>query len=97
MTNQYEDLSDTAQADLTDGGFIRLTDQFGRWMPEVHNANEPLPGSIVLTEGEWGTAWQRLFSDGLWHACRGGRGKTWKQMSTMKNMLLVHDAGERVL
>lgn len=58
---------------------------------------EPLPGSIVLTQGAWGTAHQKFFSDGLWYAV--GRasipGRTWESMLTERNLVLVYDAPER--
>jgi hypothetical protein len=32
---------------------------------------EPTHGSVVLTSGPTGTAWQRHFKDGLWHSTTG--------------------------
>lgn len=61
-------------------------------MPATH-ISEPHPGSIVMTSGEWGTAWQRYFTDGLWHRVgSNGRGRTWDEMLTMRNLVLVYDA-----
>ena len=57
--------------------------------------DEPHPGSVVLTEGEFGTAWQRFFSDGRWHPVRGGGSKTWDQLVARRNLVLVYDAPER--
>lgn len=37
---------------------------------------EPPHGSVVLTQGPTGTAWQRHYSDGLWHSTTGKVG-TW--------------------
>lgn len=33
--------------------------------------NEPPRGSVVMTEGATGTAWQRFFNDGRWHSTTG--------------------------
>lgn len=40
---------------------------------------EPLPGSVVMAEGISGTAFQRHFSDGLWHSTTG-RVRTWQEL-----------------
>ena len=32
---------------------------------------EPPHGSVVMTESYTGTAWQRHYSDGLWHSTTG--------------------------
>jgi hypothetical protein len=56
---------------------------------------EPLPGSVVLTMGEFGTAWQRHFSDGLWHRTGGGKPKNWEAMLRQRNVVLVYDAPHR--
>ena len=34
-------------------------------------ANEPPRGSVVMTEGPTGTAWQRFHNDGRWHSTSG--------------------------
>lgn len=57
--------------------------------------NVPPPGSVVLTQGEHGTAWQRHFHDGLWHSSRGGRAKGWAEMLAERNLVLVYLAEER--
>lgn len=59
---------------------------------------EPNPGSVVLTSGEWGTAWQRHFSDGLWHrsGSNPSRPKTWAWLCAQRNTVLVYDARERL-
>ncbi len=44
---------------------IPITDERGVFDDDI--GAEPNPGSVVLTEGEFGTAWQRYFNDGLWH------------------------------
>lgn len=33
--------------------------------------DEPPAGSIISTNGPTGTAWQRHYSDGLWHSTTG--------------------------
>lgn len=40
---------------------------------------EPPPGSVVMTESTSGTAWQRHYSDGLWHSTTG-RAVPWDQL-----------------
>lgn len=74
---------------------IRLTDHVGRPDKTQCLDVEPLPGSIVLTEGEFGTAWQRFYSDGRWHPTRGGGSRTWKQLLRKRNLFLVYDAPVR--
>lgn len=81
------DRTETEPVDL-----IRLTNDRGERYPE--SDPEPHPGSVVLTEGPFGTAWQRHFSDGLWHSTRGGRssGRTWEWLSGKRNLFLAYDA-----
>lgn len=74
---------------------IPITDTQGRVLVPGDDI-EPLPGSIVLTEGPFGTAWQRFFSDGLWHSVgHGSLRLTWEQMLHHRNLVLVYDAPER--
>lgn len=54
--------------------------------------NEPSHGSVVLTNGEYGTAWQRFFSDGRWHRVGTGKGRSWEQMLAERNLVLVYEA-----
>lgn len=63
-------------------------------VPEM-DLREPEKGSVVLTNGQWGTAWQRHFSDGLWHRSGGGRGQRWENLLTQNNLVLVYDADRR--
>lgn len=73
---------------------VPITDSIGK--PVLHNAEvEPNKGSVVLTEGEFGTAWQRFFSDGLWHRVGGNQKKTWAQLCTTRNLVLVYEAEVR--
>jgi len=74
---------------------IPVTDHRGTLVLHPDDAEEPLPGSIVLTEGHHGTAWQRHFADGLWHSSRGGAPKTWSDLIVKRNVVLVYDADER--
>lgn len=74
---------------------ITLTDRVGKPLVHPDYLDEPLPGSIVLTEGEHGTCFQRHFSDGLWHSTRGGRARRWAELLTRNNLVLVYDAEER--
>lgn len=73
----------------------RLTDDRGSLTPWGEEIIEPLPGSIVLTNGMHGTAYQRLFSDGLWHSAHSRIGFTWKDMLGERNLLLAYDAPAR--
>lgn len=75
---------------------IPMTDDKGRTIAHPDDAAiEPLPGSIALSEGMYGTAWQRHFNDGLWHSTRGSATATWSEMLTKRNLVLVYDADER--
>lgn len=73
---------------------IPITDSIGK--PVLHNDEaEPNPGSVVLTEGEFGTAWQRYFSDGKWHRVGGAATRTWEQLCATRNLVLVYEAEVR--
>lgn len=61
----------------------------------VAATDQPHPGSVVLSGGPHGTAWQRHFSDGLWHRTGGGRGRTWREVMAHRNLVLVYDAVPR--
>lgn len=69
-----------------------ITDDRGRMLVRTP---QPLPGSIMLTDGEHGTAWQRHFYDGLWHSTRGGPAQPWAKMIARRNLVLVYDAPAR--
>lgn len=72
---------------------IEVTDEAGNLMLDEDQSHEPHPASVVLVNGPTGTAWQRYFSDGLWHSVRGGRGRTWTEMlERQRNMILIFDA-----
>lgn len=73
-----------------------ITDTHGNLLhPETYSRFEPNPGSIVMTDGEWGTAWQRHFSTGDWHPTRGGGSKTWAYLLQRRNLMLVYVAPPR--
>lgn len=74
---------------------IPMTDDRGNTLLTEEDAVEPLPGSIILTEGNYGTAWQRHFADGKWHSTRGGAPKDWSDLIVKRNVVLVYDADER--
>lgn len=74
---------------------IPMTDDRGHELLPTGYLTQPLPGSVVLTHGMHGTAWQRFFSDGKWHPTRGGGSRSWEQMLRQRNMVLVYDAPER--
>lgn len=61
-----------------------------------YNDFEPVHGSVIMTQGPSGTAWQRLFNDGLWHSTTGYT-KTWadiQRLAARHKMpaILLHDA-----
>lgn len=70
----------------------KITDDQGRLYGPAWANTEPLRGSVVLTHGEHGTAWQRLFKDGMWHRVGGGRHHTWEWLLAQRNLVLVYDA-----
>lgn len=70
-----------------------MTDTAGRPIVPLHP--EPRPGSIVLVHGEFGTAWQRQFSTGLWTRAGGGRARDWAWLMTQRNVLLAYAAPVR--
>lgn len=74
---------------------IPLTDRFGAPLLHPDDLVEPLPGSVVLTDGLHGTAWQRHFSDGKWHSSRGGKPQEWDAILAQHNVVLAYDAEER--
>lgn len=77
-------------------GVIIVTDDSGRLAIDEEQAFEPEPGSVVLTQGQHGTAWQRWFSDGKWHSChRPGQAKPWSWLLGQRNMFLVYEAPTR--
>lgn len=74
---------------------IQLTDDHGRVV--CSEIAEPNPGSVVLTSGEFGTAWQRLFSNGRWSSTTpgGALSVTWQDLLTRRNLVLIYDAPVR--
>lgn len=80
---------------VSNSRLIHITDNKGkRLLPEADLA-EPEGASILLTEGIHGTAWQKWYSDGLWHSVRGGGGKTWEWLLRRPRVVLVYDAEPR--
>lgn len=74
---------------------MQLTNSWGKPLLEEDEYFEPLPGSILMTEGIHGTAWQRMFSDGKWYSTRGGTPRPWKWLIKKRNVVLVYDAPVR--
>jgi len=74
---------------------VPLTDAKARLLIPEDEAYEPEPGSVVLTDGLHGTAWQRYFSDGLWYSTTGDHEWTWQQMTRQRNLVLVYEAEPR--
>jgi hypothetical protein len=71
-----------------------ITDTYGNLLHPGFT-HEEHPGSIVMTDGEWGTAWQRHFSTGRWHPTRGGGSKSWAELLARRNLVLVYSAPPR--
>jgi len=44
---------------------------------------EPRPASVVLAYGPTGTAYQRFYSDHLWHSAGGGTPITWEHLKRL--------------
>lgn len=71
-----------------------ITDTYGNLLHPGFTQEEH-PGSIVMTDGEWGTGWQRHFADGRWYPMRGGKSKTWSELLCRRNLVLVYSASPR--
>ena len=71
----------------------QLTNFYGKVVTD--DISQPNPGSVVLSGGPHGTAWQRHFKDGKWHRTGGGRGRTWREVMAHRNLVLVYAASER--
>lgn len=71
-----------------------ITDTAGRLLIPA-DGTQPKPGSVLLTDGIHGTAWQRFFSDGRWHPTRGGGSCSWEELLNRRNVVLVYDAPRR--
>lgn len=77
-------------------GPVWITDHLGRLVWADEDQSEPEPGSVVLINGDWGTAFQRNFTDGLWHTTRRRGGpKTWEWLLARRNLRLAYDAEPR--
>lgn len=75
---------------------VALTGPWSNALLPEEDMIEPHPGSVVLTNGEFGTAWQRHGVDGLWHSTRRTGGpKTWEWLLTKRHLVLVYDAREQ--
>jgi hypothetical protein len=74
---------------------IPMTDDKARPLLPANELIEPLPSSIVLTQGLHGTGWQRHYADGKWHRLGGGTPVTWEFLLKQKGLVLVYDADER--
>lgn len=73
--------------------FIQMTNYYGKVVAD--DISEPPPGSVALSGGPHGTAWQRHFKDGRWHRTGGGRGRTWREVMAHRNLVLVYVASVR--
>lgn len=87
MTTTYPHVSDGPLARLVDN----LISEARKPRPVV---DEPPVGSIVLVHGPTGTAYQRHYSDGLWHGARATiGGMTWTDVTRINSaepVLLVY-------
>lgn len=70
---------------------IHITNAYG---DRVGPTEEPTCGSVVLTDGATGTAWQRRFDTGEWHDSNGRR-RAWRWLLTRGNLVLVYEAPAR--
>ena len=57
--------------------------------------SEPVHGSVILTSGLTGTAWQRFYSDGRWHSVTG-HVLSWDALWSLpdtheQGVIVVHD------
>jgi len=53
---------------------------------------EPTYGAVVMVHGMTGTAYQRFYSDGLWHGTNG-QVCTWEDILAI-NVIVLHETGE---
>jgi hypothetical protein len=74
-------------------GYVEMTDDTGKSLMS-RNETEPLVDSVVLTDGPHGHALQR-HTDGLWYPVKSGKGRTWDEVMTNRNVVLVYDAEPR--
>ncbi len=75
---------------------LQLTTDRGTPILPNSDMPEPEPSSVVLSSGEFGSAWQLYFHDHLWHLVgSNGRGKTWEELLRLRNLVLVYSARER--
>lgn len=75
---------------------IPLTGSRAELLVPEDDAFEPRRGSVVLVDGIYGTAFQRLFSDGLWHSAAGSlHGRSWLWLLGQRNLVVVYDADIR--
>lgn len=66
-------------------------------MTDTRTMPEPPPGSVILVNGETGTALQRFYSDGLWHRAGSVGGTKWEDIKTTQPILVVHLTEEEPL
>ena len=69
---------------------MQITDEYGK--PYDRDFPEPPPGSVVMSSGLSGTAWQRRADDGLWYRMKNGGGKTWDHILGLRLVYFVHAA-----
>jgi hypothetical protein len=74
---------------------IEVTNDQGEFVLADNGEQEPERGSVILTHGEFGTAWQRQFKDGKWHRIGGGRPRDWSWLVKQRRVWLVYDAPVR--
>ena len=74
---------------------VQITNTFGEVTLEDDELYEPPAGSVLLTKGLSGTAWQRHASDGLWHATTHDNPRAWAYFLRQRNVYLIHETGSR--
>jgi hypothetical protein len=50
---------------------------------------QPDCGSVVLAHGLTGTAYQRFYSDGIWHGTNGQE-RTWEQVLNLGTPIIIY-------
>ena len=73
-----------------------IGDSVGEWLVPEDERVEPNKGSIILTDGKWGTCYQRSFNNGSWYRLGSEWPVSWQWIiESKRNVVLVYDAEER--
>jgi hypothetical protein len=76
---------------------VRVTPDSPVLVHKTPEGVEPARGSVVMTNGLSGTAWQRFFSDGLWHSVTG-QVKPWRHLfaNSISGVAVILDVPEDI-